>query len=502
MAFIKITESLLNETLTENGDKAFKSTLSPCLDYFSLIGGKREYVNDAASLFLRAFLEDHATALKLLFYTRDIRHGLGERRIFRFLFNSFALSYPDIAFKFISYIPEYGRYDDLLCALETPIEEAIIDFITKQLYEDLENKKNGKPVSLLAKWLPSINTSNDDARAMALYLAKRLNMSNADYRKTLSFLRKDLIIENNLREKQYDFDYSKVPSVALNKYNEAFVRNDQQRFANYLADVSVNKTKMNTAALDVVNFIKQVKIGKADTKEGLNYYETTWDALTKNAGINKRTIVVRDGSGSMTWGTGGNVSPLDIADAMALLTASRLEGEFHNKFITFSSSPELVSLDNCKNILEKVRLLKTYDDYSNTNIELVYNLIFNVYSSPDFKKEDTIDQIIIISDMQFDQATDFAGDKKLNSTFENFKSKFNGAGYKMPEIVFWNVNARNTQVPVTKNELGVKLISGSSQNVIDLVTKNPSLDPLDFMKQVLTRYAFVDEVLKEDKDVK
>ena len=492
MSFLKITEELLNETLTENGDKAYNSTLSPCLDYFALVGGKREYVAECAPLFARAFFEDKNTALKLLFYTRDIRKGLGERRIFRFLINGLSLSYPDVVNKLVPYIAEYGRYDDLLALLYTPSEDAVIDLIQDQLEKDLINKKAGKSISLLAKWLPSINTSNDDARAMARHIATRLNMSNADYRKTLSYLRKGIILENDLREKSYEFDYAKVPSIAMNKYRQAFARNDADRYIHYLADVADGKKDMKVDVLDVVTFIRQVK-RTYETPENVEYFEITWDKIVGDSKINKRTLVVRDGSGSMTIN-----DALSIADAMALLTAERLEGEFHDKFITFSSKPELVDLSKSALIRDRVKYLESFDDWSNTDIQKVYDLILNVYKSPKFKKEDALEQLLIISDMQFDSCREDSGNAELMSTFEYFDNEFKKIGYKRPEIVYWNVQARQNNVPVTQNELGVKLVSGSSKNIIDMVTNNDAIDPLDFMNKILVTYKFIDELFPKE----
>ena len=491
MSFMKITQDLLNETLTENGDKAYVSTLSPCLDYFSLCGGKRDYLDECLNLFIKAFYEDKNTALKLLIYTRDIRKGLGERKMFRLLFNALANSYPEIARKLLPYIPKYGRYDDLLVCLYTPLEDDVIEMISLQLDEDLKNKKEGKPISLLAKWLPSINTSNYEARLLALHLTEKLNLTKADYRKTLSYLRKNLILENDLRTSNYEFDYEKVPSVAMNKYRKAFNRNDQQRFEDYIASVKKGDKEMHVDVLDVVNLVKRAKESMLTKDLGVDYYDVTWAALTKDAAINKRTLVVRDGSGSMSCVP----NALDIADAMALLTASRLEGEFKDKFITFSSEPKFVDLSNKANMFDKLGYLSTFTDYTNTDIEKVYQLILDVYKSPKFKSEDSIDQLLIISDMEFDVATDSQAGS-LKSTFENFKNAFASLGFKMPEIVFWNVNARGYKVPVTQKEEHVKLVSGSSKNVIDLVTSTPSLNPLDFMNTVLEKYSFIDEIMK------
>lgn len=497
MSFMKITEELLNKTLTENGDLAFRSSLSPCLDFFALVGGKREDLKGLSSLFIRAYCEDRATALKILFYTRDIRGGLGERKITRFLLNYLANISPKVVEQMIPLIPEYGRFDDLFVLLGTEAENALLDYLQKQLSEDLLNKKAGKSISLLGKWMPSINTSNEEARQTALYLANRLNMTNAEYRKTLSFLRKGMIIENNLRVKQYDFDYATVPGGAMSKYNEAFGRNDGERFALYLSRVKSGVSKMNVDTMDVVHLVKRVVF--ADTKEKENFFETAWNKIVGDTNLDRRTLVVRDGSGSMTVGD-SYTSPLEVANAMTLLTAERLSGEFHNKFITFSKYPELVDLTDCKTLREKALKLRSYADYENTDIQKVYEVVLDVYRNPNFKPEDAIEQLMIVSDMEFDHLTVYEEQEKgfnkipMKSTFEYFDEEFKKLGYKRPEVIFWNVAARDNHLPVKKDENGCKLVSGSSKNVIDLVVLDKSLSPLTFMNKVLERYSFVDDL--------
>ena len=496
MSFLDIAEKLLNLTRTENGDLAYESTEDDCLDYFYLVGGKRGWERDALRLYIRAFLADPKTALKLLIYTRDIKGGLGEREIFRTILNQLAIYEPDYARKVLPYILEYGRHDDLLCLLMTPLEKETIAIIQKQLNEDIENKKAGKPISLLAKWLPSINTSSEEARAMAFYLSGKLHMSKAEYRKTLSFLRKGLIVENDLREKSYDFKYESVPSAAMNKYRKAFAKNDEERFEKYLESVAAGNAKMNIGVLDIVNFIKRAKrdmTSIATNPELEMYFETCWQELVEESTFSKKTLVVRDGSGSM-YGTYYDCysSPIDVADALTLLTSARLTGQFKDKFITFSSKPNLINLSKKKTLKEKLLYLQTFNDISTTNIQKVFDLIINVYDNPYFKKEDAIDQIMIVSDMQFDCLDGFFIEDE--STFEYFKRKFSELGYKMPEVIFWNVEARNNQAPVEKDETGVKLVSGGSKNIIGMVIETESINPLDFMNKVLEKYDFIDKL--------
>lgn len=493
MGFIKITEELLNEVFTENGDKAYQTSGSYCLDFFALVGGMRFNVDDALNLFLRAYYEDKVLAIKILFFSRDIRGGLGERNIFRYILNALSNMCPDVARKILSFVPEYGRYDDLFSALNTPLTKDVVKIIQDQLKIDIEAKNSGKPVSLLAKWMPSINTSSNETKELATLLAKELGLTKEEYRKMLSSLRKGIIIENNLREKDYSFDYAKIPGGASFKYKKAFFRNDKERYDTYLSLVNEGKAKINSGTLYPYQVIRELEnkvLSYTSRNDGLTLEEiksldTIWNSFSKDS-IDSKTIVVRDGSGSMFDYEA--VSASSVATSLALLFAERLQGEFHNKFITFSSSPKLVTVEG-NNIYEKFKNTLKYSDVSNTNIEKVYNLILNVYKSPSFKKEDALDRIVIISDMEFDVGVDCS-----KTTFESFKEKFNSLGFELPQIVFWNVRARNIHLPVTKNEHNVVLVSGASSNIIDMVTNNTLTNPYDIMIETVSKYSFLDEL--------
>ena len=492
MSFIKLTEEMLNYAFTENGDKAYKTSGSWCLDYFSLVGGMRFNYNEALNNFIKAYCEDPILAIKIMFFARDIRSGLGERNIFRVAFNSLANVCPDVAYQLLKYIPEYGRYDDLLSAYDTPLRSDVIKMIKEQLDKDIEAKKNQKEISLLAKWLPSINTSSFETRELANKIAKDLGLKKEEYRKMLSFLRNGMIVENNLREKKYDFDYSNVPGKAMFKYQDAFLRNDKEKYLLYLDNVKEGKAKINSKTIYPYEIVRKFEneYGYFSlnnmTKSEIESLDTIWNSFDRNS-IASKTIVVRDGSGSMYDSMPVNAS--SVATSLALLFSERLTGEFKNKFITFSSEPKLVEVKGNR-IDEKLRNIFNYNDCSNTNISKVYQLIYSVYCSPKFTKEDALDRIVIISDMEFDCLG-----KKNTSTFEEFKDKFKELGYEMPELVFWNVRSRSTHLPVTKNEKNVKLISGSSSNVIDMVTTNSSKTPYEFMLECLEKYSCFDNIV-------
>lgn len=489
MSFIKITKDMLNVAFTENGDRAYKTSGSYCLDYFSLIGGMRFNYTNALNNFMKAYKEDPILAIKILFFARDIRGGLGERNIFRFTFNALCNLAPNVAKQVLAYIPTYGRYDDLFSAYSTPVRKEVVKMIKEQLNEDIQNKKDNKGISLLAKWMPSINTSSSETRVLAKKLASSLGMSNEEYRKTLSMLRKDFIIENNLREKDYSFDYESVPGGAMFKYRGAFFKHDEERYSAFLNAVNSGEKKINSSTIFPYEVIRKFENGDVNTKKDANALDTIWNSFSRE-GIDSKTIVVRDGSGSMY--DCEKVSANSVATSLALLFAERLEGEFKNKFITFSSHPKLVEVEG-KTIKEKYNFISQFDDYSNTNIEKVYKLILNVYSNPNFKKEDALDRIVIISDMEFDCIEE---DNEI-STYEFFKKEFEKLGFKLPEVVFWNVRARSTHLPVTMNEANVKLVSGASSSIIDMVAKNDSTTPYEMMLKCLEKYSCFDSLIIE-----
>lgn len=216
--------------------------------------------------------------------------------------------------------------------------------------------------------------------------------------------------------------------------------------------------------------------------------EASWKALERGA-YDSRTIVVRDGSGSMYHGSGD--SPINIATSLALLFAEQLDGVYKNSFITFSENPELIQIpETCDTLQKKLLYISQFGDVANTDIGRVYELIFNVAKDKSVPKEEMIERVLIISDMEFDYCAEGT------STFDFWKKQFEQAGYKLPELVFWNVEARNTHLPVTQNEEGVKLVSGASANIFaDVVSGDLKVvTPYEFMLKILEPYSEFDKL--------
>ena len=269
-----------NKTETLNGATTYISSGKFCLDLFSSIGALRNCSEkEILKRFHRAFCEDKNLAMKILFYARDIRGGLGERKVFRTIIKNLPRTSHNALVKNIKNIPEYGRYDDLLELMDTSCKKEVVEFIREQLKNDIANIETDK-VSLLAKWLPSVNATNPQTVKLAKRLAQCLNMSEKEYRQTLSKLRAKIkIIENNLREKDYSFDYSKQPSKAMFKYKKAFIRNDKERYEEFLNKVQSGETKMNTKTLYPYDIVRPIVHSTMMTESVQKAVETAWNSL-------------------------------------------------------------------------------------------------------------------------------------------------------------------------------------------------------------------------------
>ena len=491
---LNMLKRMMNRTYTENGAVTFRTTRSDCLDLFSRIGALRnaseEFIIDS---FAKAYIENPDLAMKILFYARDIRGGLGERRVFRVIMNWLAGFHGESVIRNIEHIAEYGRFDDIVELIDTECGEAALAYIEMQLGADMDACAEGRSVSLLAKWLPSVNASNADTVRRAKAIAKALGMSQAEYRRTLSRLRAEIrIIENNLRERDYTFDYSRQPSKAMFKYRGAFIRNDKERYLEYLNMVQRGEVKLNTAALMPYDIIAPLMGGRyvsydgrvTMTPEMRMSMNVSWEAL-EDFTDDRNALVVVDGSGSMYWG--GTPLPEAVAISLAIYFAERNTGAFKNHFVTFSSSPQMVEIKG-SDIVDKTVYCETFNEVSNTNLQAVFQLLLKTAVANRVPQSEMPETLYIISDMEFDSCVD--GGEMTN--FEYATKLFRRHGYKLPQIVFWNVQSRNAQVPVTMNEQGVVLVSGFTPRLFSMITSG-EYDPYSFMLQVVEteRYAVV-----------
>lgn len=500
---------------TENGAVGYRTTGKKLLDLnFSVASLRGASEQTIINKFMDAYWEDPVMAIKWLFYTRDCREGLGERRLFRIVLKHLAQEKPEVIKAVFSFAPIYGRYDDLWCLLDTDLKKDVIAVVKEQLDEDIRNMRNGKSFSLLGKWLASENASSKETKRYAGIIRKGLDMTSRNYRKMLSDLRKHIqVVECKMSAKQWnEIDYEAVPSRANLIYNNAFLRNDEERRRAYLGTLEKGEAKINAGTLfphDIVH-----KYTSGSWRSYLNSYDAAlegmWKALPNTVKGNGNTLVVADGSGSMTCNVGGktNVTALDVANALAIYFAERASGEFKDKYITFSERPQFVDFSNAKTLRDKIGIALSHDEVASTNVEAVFDLILQTAVNNRMAQEDIPTNILIISDMEYDacastNSTEGHGwySSRVAPTatlFDTIANKYAAYGYKLPRLVFFNVNSRTGTIPVKENELGVALISGFSPNTIKMIMSN-KLDPYECLLDQLNteRYQPIENAIKD-----
>ena len=486
---------------TENGALEYKSSGSKLVDLnyavSSLRGAEPQKICD---LFDAAYAEDPKYAVLWLFYASDIREGLGERRLFRILFKHLCkldLQYVDWL---IPLVPIYSRWDNLWCLMDNdvpePIHREVVDIVTQQLTRDMIRMQKHEIVSLLAKWMPSNNTSSWHTRELAFKFQLALGITAKEYRKMLSALRRylDLVEIHASKNDWSGIEYEKVPSRANLMYRKAFVKHDEARYNKYISQVSEGKAKINGSVNfphDIVHQYRRDILASMD-----NALEALWKALPDYVTGGPSTLVVADSSGSMldTISNTG-VKAMEVAFALGIYFAERLSGPYHNKMITFSENPKYIDLPGTS-LFDNLMTLYCQAEMANTNIEKTMALILKTAVENNLTQDQLPRNILILSDMEFDAMVDIDDEDaylwdcskdrsaKRKSSFDKIVEKFEEYGYKMPKITFWNLNSRTLGIPLKENELGVNLVSGFSPAVVNLVLTEKS-DPYEALKEIL-----------------
>jgi hypothetical protein len=470
----------IQQTETENGAKAYSSTGNYCLDLFSKIGAVRHDLEQAEYYFMLALNEDFEKALRILFYARDIRGGQGERKVFRHLLLKLVETYPKQSKKILHLIPEYGRWDDLLVLENTKLWPTALTIIKNQLTKDLKSES----VSLLGKWLPSLNASSKDSKRIGLKIATHMKWSPKIYRKNLVSLRTKIrIVEQKMCSNQWDsIAYENVPSKASLMYRNAFDKHDGKRYKEYLADVKAGKKKINAGAVYPYEIV-----GAILDLTGIETADAMWNSLPNYMTEEFQGVVVADTSGSM------NGSPLNVCISLAIYIAERNKSNvWKNKFITFSENPEFQNIVGY-NLTERVCNLSKSSWGYNTDLIKVFQEILKCAVAHDIPESEMIDKIIIVSDMQFDSCC--SNNDRTN--FEFIKESYESFGYSVPQLIFWNVNSYSN-TPVTIHDTGTCLVSGCSPSILKTVLATKTISPMKIMNDSLycPRYDPVGKVLR------
>lgn len=495
-----------NYTYTENGALTHKSTMSGLLDLFGMGAAYRSRSNeDCIVLFEDAFKEDEVYALKCLFYLRDIRGGQGERRFFRVVTKYLANKHTDAMARNLRYVPEFGRWDDLYVFVGTKLEKQAFDLMKNQLMLDVDCKTP----SLLAKWLKSENTSSAESRALANKTRAAFGMNHRQYRKTLSILRERInVLERLMSAGKWDeIEFDKIPSKAGFQYRNAFARHDIERMRSvkevrsYEDFMKDDSTKVN--AKDLYPYEVVAKAFDL-TQSGYSYWSSRqnydfedsverrainkyWDNLTDYFnGCTLDALCMIDTSGSM-WGSQAS-APINVAISIGLYAAERARGPFAGHYISFSRQPQLIEtkgVDFC----DKVQRIYKTNLCENTNIEAAFDMVLDTARRTHCKQSDLPGTIIVVSDMEFDAQRGYYGNS-TNTLMENIEAKWRQYGYKMPNLVYWNVQARQNNIPMTVKD-GVTYVSGFSPVLFEQIMKGKTAWDLVKDKLDSERYACI-----------
>lgn len=485
--FINGLREMNNVTYTENGAISLKSTLDAVYDLFALGAAFRQRSEeDIILLFKRAYREDPELAMKCLFYIRDAREGQGERRFFRVCMNWLAKSDDrEAAKRNLQYVSEFGRWDDLYCFVDTPLQNDALEIMRQQIALDM----SCKTPSLLAKWLKSINTSSAESRRLANITREYFRMTHKQYRRTLSILRERInVLERLMSAGEWEkIEFDKIPSRAGLIYRNAFARRDilRERYEKFIMD---KNTKVNAKVLYPYECVKSALERRGRDRLERPAINKYWDNLRdyfNGAAFNGMALV--DVSGSMTI-QHNSIAPINIAIALGLYCAEKCSGPYKGHFITFESNPHFIEVEG-EDFVEKVKNMYNAPWGGSTNIEKAFDLMLQVAIRNNLSQEDIPKNLIIISDMQIDACVkDF--DNNHITSMSIIRKKWKECGYEMPKLVYWNVNARqNTILDDAKSN--ITYVSGSSPVIYEMIMQGKNGVQMMYEKLNSERYSCI-----------
>lgn len=450
-----VSSMFSNDSLTNNGAVTHSTAGLACLDLFFIAGASRFMSEeDILKAFIRAYREDKLTAIKILFWARDARGGAGEKRFFQVIMKSLSVSEPDIYDQVAIHIPTFGYWKDIF-VIETPTENTL-NWLSIQLKENAN-------ANLLAKWFP---------RKGAWFVAmhKYLGIKPGQFRRMLTSMSNT--VEQKMCANEWEtIQYSKVPSVAGKIYSNAFNKHDGVRYASYISDVMEGKQKMNASVLFPSDIVE--KILDWNQTVFIDSSNAMWKSLPNYMeGCTERILPVCDVSGSMTG------KPMAVSIGLGLYISERNEGPFKDLVLTFSDKPQFHKIEG-DTLIERVYNLQRADWGYNTNLELTFKVLLDRAKAGNVAQEDMPTKLLIISDMEFDQASD------NHTNFDAIKDMYAQAGYELPGIIFWNVNGRLGNVPVKANTPNTALVSGYSPSIIRSVLGGDELSPLAVMLKTI-----------------
>jgi hypothetical protein len=441
------------DSYTANGAVTHSTSLDAVVDMFYLAGASRSMPEQSIiNVFTKAFAQNPELALKCLYWSRDVRGGAGERRFFQTIMKHLLTTDRDLYDYLAGFIPEYGYWKELFL-FETPNEHTLNWM--RNVLQDPKDNQGG----LLAKWFPRKG-------AWFVSMHKFANLTPKQFRKLL--VEKTKVVETQMCNREWSgIEYSKIPSQAFQRYKNAFKKRDEIRFTQFLQAAVKGEVKINSATLFPYQLYQSYNRG-----ENATAINAQWQNLPDYVREGS-FIPVCDVSGSMTG------MPMDISVSLGVYLSERNRSIFKDAFITFSSTPKLQYLKGT--VVDRFRQLRRAEWGMSTNLQAVFELILSKAVENQLSSEDLPGTILIISDMEFN----FATENNKKSNFEAIQKKFAKAGYTMPKLVFWNVNGREGNVPVSADTADVALVSGASPAIVENVLAGKDFTPRGIMLETL-----------------
>jgi hypothetical protein len=438
----------VNETpaRTENGMKARATSASHVLDLFGKIGSARGV--DLSQAFSKALTENEELTIRMLLWARDIREGAGERQTFRTLLATLDQNHPTLAGKIMHLIPVMGRWDDLFTYTNPINRQAAFELIRAGLAD-----KN----ALAAKWMPRKGP-------VAVELTKFLELTPRAYRKLIVGLTN--VVETQMCARKWDeINFSHVPSMASARYQKAFGRNATETYTKYLQELEkpveerAAGVKINAGAIFPHDIVRTVATGNKVAADA------QWAALPNYVG-DARILPMVDVSGSMgnlRYCSGRHVQPIEVAVALGLYLSEKNTSSFKDMFMTFSTRPQLQILKGT--LSDRINQMERSAWTMGTDLHAAFQAMLDIAITGNVSAEDMPESILVLSDMQFNSCARYD-----DSAQQMIARKYAQAGYAVPKIIFWNLNAAyGDNTPVKYDDKGVCHVSGFNPTLMKTV---------------------------------
>ncbi len=428
----------MNYTTTTNGAITNQTSGKECLDLFQRIGNMR-YADRLHILeeFETAYIENKELATQVLFWARAARIGSGERKTFHTILSEIGKTSPDFISDNAKTIAELGYWKDLVPYLHIPSVVAVF----AQAIRDKDR--------LACKWAP---------RKCAV-IRDELKMTNKEYRKWLS--EHSETVEQQMSEKSWsDIEYSSVPGSAMRRYGRAFDKQDTQRFEDWKNDKTSKASVSATYPHEV--------LACDDDKLAEKLWNNLPDLLSES---DENILPMIDVSGSMFG------QPLAVAISLGMYLSERTKGEFKDMFLTFSEDPQLVRLAG-DSVKERLDNIVEANWGMSTDFERAYRHILDVAVHYDVVPESMPTMLLVLSDMQFNDS------QRGMTHFNHMKERYEQAGYKLPKIVFWNLDA-HMGTPAECDDDSVAMVSGFSPSIMKAILNAEDFTPMDVMMEAL-----------------